>query len=164
MEVTHLRQFLTSLETPLRVSGGAKVADELKAVVDGLVPFQSMSLRDFQLFLLQAEEYHRTGILPVPPTKGGRKPKAPKPSDEELIKEVASQVVRIRESAMDESQSYEGIERQVEDLLKKPTKPILEKIAREVGLSRKFKTKKDVVDAIVVYATNARYMAERTSF
>ena len=165
MEVSQLKKFILSLESPIRDSGGAKVADDLARVVVALSAFDTMSVKDFSDFLVQAEEYHRTGLLPISKTgKGGRAAKAPGLKGEALIKDIAAQIERICDSAADHSQSHEELEKQIQGLLKKPTKNDVVAIARELHLPGSFKTKGDAINAVVSLAVDRRFTFGRTQF
>lgn len=160
MDVSNLKAFLLSLEAPLRVSNAAKVADELKLVAEMMEPFREMSLRDFASFLAQADEYRRTGIVPT--TSRGKRPA--RKVDEAQVKEIASHIARLAETSIDASESYDDIEQEVKQLLKKPTKDVAVAVARELQIPSSFKTKGDVVNALVTFATERKFTFERTRF
>ncbi len=165
MEVSQLKQFILSLESPIRASGGTKVADDLARMVAALSAFDRLTVSDFADFLVQAEEYHRTGVLPAATSKrGGRATKASGLKGEMLVKDVAAQIERICDSASDSSQSHEELERQIQSLLKKPTKNDIVAIARELHIPGSFKTKGDAINAVVSLAVDRRFTFGRTQF
>ena len=75
MTVGALRSYLSDLSRFVAAGGAKKeLTDDLGAVVNGLAPFDNQSLRDFCGFLIRAEEFHRTGQLPVTGQSKGRTP------------------------------------------------------------------------------------------
>jgi len=92
VNVADLQQHFRNVVAFVEVAKPAeKVLNELRAVVEAFGPFAGYSLADFGAFLVKAEEYNRTGVLPVVPekkTKAAAKPRVPKapvPSASETI-------------------------------------------------------------------------------
>ena len=66
MRVADLQSFLQALMTPLEASGARKdILDDLKRACEAFQPFADLSIKDFAGVLGRAEEYARTGIVPV---------------------------------------------------------------------------------------------------
>lgn len=160
MNVSELQSFLGSLREPIASSGGKKVADELQRAVEGLGPFATMTIADFGVFLQQAEEYHRTGILPV--KASGRKKKAA--ADPEKISKLAQEVLSLYERAIDESVGYAMIEAEVKKIEKQVTAGEAKELAKEVGISGTPKTKKAAIEEILRKINRRKESFQRTSF
>ncbi len=74
MNVADLQQHFRSLaQFAERAGASCKVLAELGSVTEALVPFEKLTVAQFGDFLRTAEEYARTGTLPIQP---GKKPPA----------------------------------------------------------------------------------------
>jgi hypothetical protein len=84
MNVSDLQSLVTAAARFAGAAGAnTTVQGKLEGVTTALAPFAGMDLASFAELLRQAEEYHRTGVLPVAATKGrATKPKEPKPPKE----------------------------------------------------------------------------------
>src|SRR5947209_4831665 len=61
---------------------------KLAGVCDALASFQSMEISAFATLLRQAEDYYRTGVLPVATNAAKRSPRKPPPTAEESAQQV----------------------------------------------------------------------------
>lgn len=107
MNVAALQQHLSDLAAFLtKVNGSnAKAIADLHAVRDGLAPFAEHKFEDFAAFLRLAhqiaDEFKRTGQIPIPPPKAKKTstpkpPKAPKPpKPPKLTLDAARVLVRM---------------------------------------------------------------------
>jgi hypothetical protein len=79
---------------------GGKAATDLQAMANGLAPLAAESVKDFAEFLARADEYRRTGIVPVKKPKGGsttKPPRTPKPDPDTVaaaVKDLYERAVR----------------------------------------------------------------------
>lgn len=162
MKVAELQSFLRSLTGPLASSGGKKVADDLDRAAGGLQPFAEMNVPQFADFLQQAEEYHRTGILPVKST--GRAKKAAAPPDPQKIGKAVEQLRDLYERAGSDSVDYSTIETEVARINKGLKKDELIEAAREFGIASSMKTKKAATEAIGRRITERKESVQRTRF
>jgi len=162
MKVAELQSFLRSLTGPLASSGGKKVADDLDRAAAGLQPFSQMTVAQLADFLQQAEEYHRTGILPAKPA--GRRKKAATPPDPQKISRSVTQLKDLYERAGGDSLDYSTIEREVGRLNKELKKDELITAAREFGITATLKTKKNAAEAIQRRITERKESVQRTRF
>ena len=79
MMVSLVQQHFLDLTRLLAGAEAKKVVAEFERIAAGLEPFRDKSIAEFADFLVKAEEYHRTGILPIgKQAKAPAKPKAPK--------------------------------------------------------------------------------------
>jgi hypothetical protein len=160
MKVADLQSFLRSLAGPLAASGGKSVAAEFDRAADGLQPFDAMTVAQFADFLHQAEEYHRTGLLPA--KAGGRK-KPAVASDPQRISRAVDQLRDLYERAGNDTVDYSTIEREVA-AVGKLKRDELVAVAREFGISSPLKTKKDAAEAIRRRITDRKESVQRTQF
>lgn len=100
MNVAALQQHLSDLAAFLaKVNGpNAKAIADLHAVRDGLAPFADHKFEDFAAFLhlaLQiADEFKRTGQIPIPPPKAKKAPTPRTPKAPKLTLDAARVLVR----------------------------------------------------------------------
>lgn len=161
MNVTNLLRFLQTLEEPLRASGGAKVANELIEVCDGLRPFGEMNITQFAAFLRNADHYAKTGEVPVTASKTK---KQSKPVDLEKVRSAAQTITDLYERAIDDGLDYSEIEAQIKQLDKKLTKEEAIALAKEVNIARSVKSKKDAFAAIQSRIFDRKQSYQRTNF
>lgn len=160
MKVAELQSFLRSLAAPLAASGGRKVADELERAAAGLQPFAQMNIAQLADFLRQAEEYHRTGILPAKPAARRKQG----PADPQKISRAVGQMRELYQRAGSDSLDYSTIEREVGRLNKDLKKDELIEAAREFGVVASLKTKKSAAEAIRRRITERKESVQRTQF
>jgi len=72
-------------------------SDKLSAVCDALTPFQSMEISAFASLLHQAEEYRRTGVLPVVATSSRVATKRSRSSSVESAKQIEPLVRQLQD-------------------------------------------------------------------
>jgi hypothetical protein len=100
VNVAALQQHLHDLAAFLTKVGGnnAKAIADLNAVRDGLTPFADHKFEDFAAFLrlaLQiADEFKRTGQVPIPPPKAKKAPAVRTPKPPKLTLDAARVLVR----------------------------------------------------------------------
>jgi hypothetical protein len=163
VNVAALQKHLRDLAEFLAAAGGGKaVTDGLNAIHEGLSPFAGERLEAFAAFLRQAEEYRRTGVLPVGKGKkadASAQPTAIGPAGEEVKRRVAALFGQAR-TATDEQ-----IEAALAPLAKQFQLADLKAIAdaadvggKVVGLRAKDKVVGEIRRAIV----DRRSMAQRS--
>lgn len=117
--------------------GNQKVCNELTSIATGLTPFRNYDWAKFAQFLARAEEFDRTGVLPVaaPTTRAKAASKPPKPAAAEVSRKITSLYHNILNPAL----TTEAIDAQLAllDGLKK--KAELLEIANVVGIGEKVK-------------------------
>jgi hypothetical protein len=151
VNVADLQGVLKSLGDFLAAHQGKKPAEAFEAFRHALEPFRDLPLDQFARFLHQAEEYHRTGIVPAGPKKAAREkkpaqPKAPKvvlktKEDVEAIRHAAAELQSLYERATDPALDYGEIERTVERISKEFDTNGLKAVAKEFGAGSGAKTK-----------------------
>ena len=162
MNVADLQRFIGDLARLLAATESKKTAAELERVVEGLDPFKAFTIADFAGFLPRAETYHRTGVLPVVPSKKPPTPRAPKPPKIGLD-ELRAEVKRVYETAGSAEVTFELIDG-LRPKLDKLTKGDLVIVAEEVGLvGMSKKTKGVILDAILERIRSIKNSAVRTS-
>ncbi len=160
MKVADLQSFLSSLCKPLSASGGKRISDDLERAIAGLSPLSEMTLTEFELFLKQAAEYHRTGILPVKATKSRKKAA----TDPEKVQKIAQQVMALYEKATDDSIGYSTIESEIKKLDKQLSAAEAKALAKEVGIPGSPRTKKAALEEIQRKINRRKEGFQRTAF
>jgi hypothetical protein len=147
MRVAELQNFLQALIPPLHASGAKKeIVEDLDRACDGLKPFSDRSVRDFAAFLAKAEEYARTGVVPVQ-SKSPKTPRVTKPKVAALTLEQAKSLVEsLYDQAIVETMTYDLIAAEVKKLEKLTAKDLGE-VARHFELTPG-KVKKASLNAI----------------
>jgi hypothetical protein len=108
MNVAHLRQHLDELARLLDLAdGGKKVVGDLRAITEGLAPFDGQTLPQFAGFLARAHGYDTTGKLTAP-AKPARAPRAAKPKADPA--ELARLIRELYDRSGDRSLPMEEIE------------------------------------------------------
>ena len=158
-----MQQFLLSLLPPLKASGASqKVVTDLESAFRSLESFREMSVETFSAFLVRAEEYDRTGIVPIAakpaPKPRAKKDATPVPSPTEALAVVKDLYERSTEADV----TYDRIKAELA-FLDKLTKPGLDEVSSGFGLG-KLKTKKAAVDAIHAKIEGYKKSYQRTQF
>jgi hypothetical protein len=138
--VADLRQFLVSLAAPLEAGGGKSAAADLRRAADGLSPFAALPLSAFADFLARAKDYAETGVVPTSAARASRA----KPSDPGAIHAAAESYQRLYERCTDPAVADAEIAAQM-TALDRLTKDAVLAVAREVGIHKSLKTKKDAL-------------------
>jgi hypothetical protein len=125
----------------LETAGGKQAATDLRRAADGLAPFAEMPVAAFADLLAQAHHFVQTGALP---TAGGRKRAAAKAVDGEAIRAAAQAYQQLYERSVDPGVSEAQIEAGLKSL-DKLSKDAVIAVAREVGVQKSLKTKKDAL-------------------
>jgi len=160
MKVHDLQQFLKSLAQPLTAAGGSKVAADLERAADGLDQFRDMSVADFCGFLDKANHFVTTGELPK---TGSRSRAKPRVDDAEELRQKTQRLMELYEKALDSDFSYDAVKQEVRGM-SNLTVGQLKQIARELDLTRSFRRKDDVLDALERKITERRATHERNQF
>ncbi len=148
MKVADLQQYFTDLAKLLHATDGKKSAVELSKIAEGLQPFRDYDLANFASFLARAEDYARTGVLPVVPSKAGPRPKAPAKAKVD-VSSLRGEVVNLHNTATSPGVTFEAIEA-LGPKLDALTKADLGSIAEAIGLvGMKNKSKPDILNTIV---------------
>jgi hypothetical protein len=163
MRVAELQGFIRTLVGPLEASGARKdLLEDLSRAIDALQPFAELPIKDFGSFLVRAEEYARTGIVPVQ-AKPARAPRAAKPKTPAIALDEAHQLVAsLYERCIDNDVSYEHISAEIQKL-DKMTASALKEVAKQFGVGPG-KTKKASLDAILDKITRRKTTHVRTQF
>jgi hypothetical protein len=160
MKVHDLQQFIKALTQPLTAAGGKKAADDLQRAADGLNQFQDMTIVDFCSFLDRANHLVTTGELP----KSSRRPAAPKTVvSAEQIQQKTQRLAELYERALDPDFSYDAVKQEVRGLANLKVDE-LKQIARDLNITRAFRKKDDILDALERRITERRATQERTQF
>ena len=155
MQVSNLQAFLKSI-IPFTQAAGAsqKVMSDLERVVQLLDPFASHKVDELAQFLAVADQYQKTGQVPAigqgkaKKAPAAKAPKTPKLAGVEGIKEAALRVQALYEKAVDPDLSDAVIDADLQWLDKALGATELKQVAREVGILKTMKTKKDALGAI----------------
>jgi hypothetical protein len=147
MRVADLQSFLRALATPLAASGAKKeILDDLERACDGLNPFADHPIKDFAGFLVRADEYARTGGLPVQ-AKPARAPRPAKPKAAAItIDDANALLASLYERCTSDDVTYEFITAEVQKL-DKLSATDLKEVDKHFGVVPG-KTKKASLDAI----------------
>jgi hypothetical protein len=147
----------------LQASGARKeIVDDLVVACHGLEPFAAHPMKEFAAFLVRAEEYARTGIVPViaKPSPAARVTKAKVPAL--TFQEANSLVASIYERAISDEVTQDHITNEVRKLDKLSAKDLTE-VARQFGVVPG-KTKKASLDAIQEKISRRKTTHVRTLF
>jgi hypothetical protein len=162
MKVADLQQYFTDLAKLLHATDGKKSSAELSKIAEGLQPFRDYDLTNFANFLTRAEDYSRTGLVPVIPPKPGSRSKPPaKPSVD--LGALQAEVAHLHGTASSPDVTFESIEalRPKLDQLKKPG---VLSVVESIGLvGMKSKSKADIINAIVARIKSIKQSSIRTS-
>jgi len=163
MRVAELQSFLQALMTPLEAAGAKReILDDLKRACEAFQPFAPLQIKEFAGFLGRAEEYARTGIVPVQ-AKPARAPRVAKPKTPVLGLDDAHQLVAsLYERCMDNDVTYEHISAEIQKL-DKMTANNLKEVAKQFGVAPG-KSKKASLDAILDKITRRKTTHVRTQF
>ncbi len=162
MTVADLQQFVRNLGMTLAGAGAKSVAADLERMAAGLQPFHTLSLAQFSDFLVQAESYARTGVVPTS-GKGRARAAASKPGSAEKVRAATERIRALYERAVDPSVQYTAIDAEVKSL-DKLTKDEAIQVARELGLAAPLKTKKAALDEIRRKIRERKESFERIQF
>jgi hypothetical protein len=162
MKVHDIERYLSDLARLMQAADAKKTAAGLSRVAEGLGPFREYELEAFAGFLTRAEEYHRTGVLPVT----GRAAKAARPATPKTksdISAIRDEVKRTYDAAGTDGMTIEAIEA-VGRKLQPLKKDELVEIARAIDLvGAERKTKADLVAQITNRIRSIKQSAVRTS-
>ena len=163
MRVAELRSYLQALIPPLEASGARReIVDDLHRASDGLKPFAEHTIKDFAAFLARAEEYARTGVLPVQ-ARPAPKPRAASRKAPALTLDDASALVdSLYNRATSDELTHELIAAEVKRLDKLTAKDLSE-VARRFELVPG-RTKKATLDAILEKISRRKTTHARTLF
>lgn len=176
MIIADLHSFLVSLEALLRANQGAKVATEFAAFCSGLEPFKELSVGDFAAFLRQAEEFKRTGQVPIPadgkrPKAGaasaatGTKPKQPlrNKNDHDAINQTVERLKALQARFADPSLSQEEARAEVDRAEREFDGEGLKAVARAFGIKGSLSSKTAARDRLHEAITERKARHERAA-
>jgi hypothetical protein len=163
MRVADLQNFLRALIPPLEASGAKRdIIDDLTRATDALKPFAEHAIKDFAAFLTRAEEYARTGVLPVS-AKPRSRPRAATPKAPALTLDDAKNLVTsLYETSTSDDVTHDSIAAEVKKLDKLTAKDLSE-VAKHFSLVPG-KTKKATLDAILEKISRRKTTHVRTMF
>ena len=149
--------------TPLEASGARKdILEDLKRACESFQPFAETQIKDFAGFLVRAEEYARTGIVPVQ-AKPARAPRTAKPKVPAIALDDAHQLVAsLYERCMDDGVSHEQIASEIQALDRMSAKGLKE-VCKQFGVSPG-KSKKASLDSVREKITRRKATHVRTQF
>jgi hypothetical protein len=160
--VADLQRFLADLARLLGSTDSKKTSAELERVVAGLEPFKAFSIADFAGFLPRAEDYWRTGVLPVVAAKTSSRSKATAQPSVGLSV-LREEVVRLYKTAGTADVTSESIA-ELRPKLKSLKKADLVALAESVELvGMKSKAIAAIVDSIVKRISSIKESAMRAS-
>jgi predicted site-specific integrase-resolvase len=147
----------------LAASGAKKeILDDLERACDGLKPFAEHQIKDFAGFLVRAEEYSRTGVLPVQ-AKPVRAPRTPKEKVPALtLADAQALVTSLYDRSTSDEVTYDLISAEVKKLDKLTAKDLSE-VAKHFGVVPG-KTKKASLDSILEKITRRKTTHVRNLF
>ncbi len=167
MNVAAVQQHFRDLAALVGHAGAsAKVVDELTLIATGLEPFRDRPLGLFAEFLRKAEEFDRTGVLPVVATKARKPaaPKVPKPP-KPAAADVIQRIVTLYQNILTPTLTAETIDQELAliDALKGPD---LQALATQLEVGEKVKKLKvkDKATAMKQVIRDRRGMFERADF
>lgn len=161
MQVPDLQRFVRNQAELLAQAGAKTVANDFERFAAGLAPFAALNVAQLADFLVQAESYARTGLLPTS-GKAARKKAAPVDSAQK-IRQAAQHVSALYERALDPELTYAAIDLEVQSLSKMTLKDLVA-VAREVGINQTLKTKKAALDQLARKVTERKESYERIQF
>jgi hypothetical protein len=166
MTVAGLEKYLRGLADALGSARADAAAKDLLETADQLTPFGSLTVAEFARFLGLAWEYKTTGKVslpePVAPRRGGtrggggagKKPATPDPAT------VTARVKDLHDRAIDPSVTRELVEQEIRSF-GGLTKAQLDLVAAGCGFTQKFKTKDDVLRALINHVMGRKGAYER---
>jgi hypothetical protein len=168
MNVGVVQQHFRELTNFVQMAGAStKVVEELSLIAGGLEHFKDRPLGLFVEFLKKAEEYDRTGVLPVVASKPKRepKPKAPPKPLKPKAAEIIQRVVTLYQNILTPTLTNESIEQELAlvDSLKGTD---LQSLATQLDVAEKVKKLKvkEKIAAIKQVVRDRRGMFERADF
>ncbi|MHC5536744.1 hypothetical protein ACYOEI_00540 [Singulisphaera rosea] len=162
MKISELQQYLNDLARLLQAADGKKSATELSKVAEGLQPFRDHDLVQFAGFLARAEEYSRTGVIPVVEPKAGARAKSPAKPKLDLAT-LRAEVVDLHGRAPSPDVTFDLIEA-LRAKLDPLTKTDLTSIVDAIGLvGMKNKAKPEIINTIVNRIRSIKQSSMRTS-
>jgi hypothetical protein len=162
MKVSDLQQYFTDLARLLNATDDKKSAGKISGIAQLLQPFQDYDLGDFANFLMRAEEFNRTGLIPITPSKPTSRAKAsaqPKPE----LAALRSEVLHLHGSASSPGVDMQSIEA-LGPKLGALGKADLVAVAEAIGLvGMKSKTIPQISTAIVSRIRSIKQSSIRTA-
>ena len=149
MKVSVFQQFLRSLAAPLQAAGAVKPANDLEQTCQALEPFAEQDFAQLAAFLVRAQEFDRTKVLPL--LKSKARPSgagAARTLNEAQIQHLAQQVKQMEQrgasgSATPRTELAAELDQLGLDNLNKPEALAL---AKEIGLQTRVRmTAQDVI-------------------
>lgn len=163
MKVGDLCHSLEGLCQFLENAGAKQTASQWRRLKDALGAFAEPSVTDFCDFLVRAEEYHRTGQVPMGKGRAGRTQKAAARSPESLAQAIA-EVQKFYESIPQPEVTYEQIEAEIKRIDRQFKADEVKELARQIGISTPPRTKKDTLEEIRRRMRGRKETVQRTDF
>lgn len=162
MKVDDLQQYLSDLARLVQASDGKKAASGLTRIAAGLQPFRDYDLDTFAGFLARAEDYSRTGILPVVTATAKARPKVPAKSKVDLsaLRAETEHLYSTAGSAEITMERIQALAGRLEPLKKDELAEIAQAIGL-VGMGKK--TKPAIVETIIARIRSIKQSYMRTS-
>jgi hypothetical protein len=161
MQVADLQQYVRSLGTTLAGAGAKGVAADLERAAAGLEPFRAWGIAQLADFLVQAETYARTGVIPTSKSRG--RVTQPKADSATIVRDAVARVQALYERATDPALTYGAIEAELKPL-GKLSKDEAIATAQEVGIVKALKTKKNALEEIGRKISERKESFERIQF
>ena len=143
MKVSVLQQFLRSLAAPLQSAGAAKPANDLEQTCQALEPFAEQDFAQLAAFLVRAEEFDRTKLLPMLKSKSRASGRgAERTLNDAQIHHLAQQVKHLEQRAAAGSETPRAeLAAELDRLgLENLNKTEAITLAKEVGLQTRVRT------------------------
>jgi len=122
MIVLDIQEFLRDMSRLVIAAGASRpVQSELERVYESLEPFKTLTLGAFADFLVLAETYRTTDVIPDSGAKSATrkaKPNAP-PAD---VETYATRILQLYEDVIQETVGYDAIDSFIEEMNKKLNK------------------------------------------
>ncbi len=165
MNVKDLQQFLLSLKQPLSTCGAKAVSGDLERVCRGLEPFRELPVARFADFLVEAETYARTGVVPTTGrARSSAGKSAARKTDPESIRTAVDSIRSFYDRVTSPEVDYAMIDAEVKRLEKSFTKESVLEIAAGFGITTPLKTKKAALDEIRRRLNERKESHQRTQF
>jgi hypothetical protein len=152
------KQFAEAAE----ISSAAR--SKLANACDALVPFRTMEISAFANLLRQAEEYHRTGVLPVALSTRKQSARKPKANAEDMalqVERLTKQLHDLYAVVHEETVGYGAID-EICEVVGKLNASDIKKVAAAFGIKVSSKaTKSQSLDSIKRKLTEQKGSAQR---
>lgn len=143
MKLAELQSLVRNLAQALKAGAASqKIISDLDAIARGLEPFRDWPLAQFSDFLTKAEEYNRTGIIPL-----SGKTSAKKPTEPIDVSSYVQQIKDLYERSIDPNLTFQQLDAEIAKLEKKLSKEESVELVRLLGRGS-FRLKKEALAEI----------------